>query len=447
MSTKALQPERTKQGMSGGLTASRLMLLVLLALAGLLVALAGALIYAPFALGGPPPTKDVQDMVRFLLGSGAISVALGALGFRVGLGTRIPSLAITIAFVYLVGAAIVGINVLYTALNMFLSSHDFGLLTILLVFSSVISLFFAFFLSQSIVSRLRGLLALSRRVADGDLTARVDGSSNDEIGQLAHQFNSMVDKLQQSYEERERLEVSRRELIAAVSHDLRTPLASMRAMVEALNDGVVSDPETINRYLGNIQHETKHLSTLIDDLFELSQIDAGVLKLHLELTSIEDLVSDVLESMSAQAEKKGIKLHGQVEGSPTRVQLDAPRIQRVLYNLIQNALRHTPTDGTVVLTVRGERDKVELMVADSGEGIAPGDLPHIFDRFYRGEPARTRSNRADTPGVGLGLAISRGIVEAHGGTIDAVSGPGQGATFHVVLPTSADRLQAVSLGS
>lgn len=417
--------------------ASRLLKIGIWALGGMLVALALSLIYAPIALGGPPPTKDMQDMVRFLLISGGLSVLLGAAAFRLGLGTRIPSLSITMALVYLIGAGVVGLNVFYTAMYMFLSEHDFGLLTILLVFSSVISLFFAFFLSQSIVSRLQGLLSVSRQVAGGDLTARVEVNSHDEIGLLAAEFNSMVEQLEGATAEKERLEASRRELIAAVSHDLRTPLASMRAMVEALNDGVVSDTETISRYLSNIQNETKHLSTLIDDLFELSQIDAGVLKLHLEPTSIEDLVSDTLESMTAQAEQKKIRLHGHVEGAPVRVPLDAPRMQRVLYNLIQNAIRHTPADGTVTLTVRGQSDKIELLVADTGEGIAPSDLPHIFDRFYRGEPARTRIGRADATGAGLGLAISRGIVEAHGGTITAISGPGQGATFHVVLPSSA----------
>ncbi len=403
------------------------------AVGALLAALAGALIYAAMALS--PPAKDLQDLTRFLLISGGVSVLLGALGFRLGLGTRIPSLAITMALVYLVGAAVVAVNVLYTAMYMFLSAHDFGLLTILLVFSAVISLFFAFFLSQSMVSRLRKLLAVAHRVAEGDLTARVEASSRDEIGRLATEFNSMVAQLDQSRLQRDRLEASRRELIAAVSHDLRTPLASMRAMIEALNDGVVSDPEIVSRYLHTIQNETHHLTTLIDDLFELSQIDAGALKLRLEPTSIEDLVSDALESMTAQARQKNVQLQGQVEGVPSHVPLDAPRMQRVLYNLIQNAIRHTPADGTITITVQGKPDRIELIVADTGEGIRESDLPHVFDRFYRGEPARTREG--SSPGAGLGLAIARGIVEAHGGTISAASAPGQGAAFRVVLPSLA----------
>ncbi|MGA7731093.1 MAG: ATP-binding protein [Chloroflexia bacterium] len=406
------------------------------AVVGLAVALVVALVAAWLSLN--PPAKDLQDLTLFLLVSGSVSVGLGAIGFRLGLGTRVPSLAVSVALVYLVGVAVVGINIIYTSSQMFFSKeHDLPLLTVLLIFSAVISLFFAIFMAHSMVSRLHALLAVARQVADGDLTARVDVNSRDEIGRLSSEFNDMVKRLGEMQEERARLESSRRELIAAVSHDLRTPLASMRAMIEALNDGVVTDSDTVHRYLHTIQGETQHLATLIDDLFELSQIDAGALKLHLEPTSLADLVSDALESMNAQAEKKKVRLEGHVEGAPPRVPLDAPRMQRVLYNLIQNAIRHTPQDGTITLRVRGAEDQVELMIMDTGEGIPEGDLPHIFDRFYRGERARTRERQDGGPGAGLGLAIARGIVEAHGGSIHASSMPGQGAAFHVVLPAMA----------
>jgi signal transduction histidine kinase len=416
----------------------------MLAVGGLGSALVVALV--SFWLAMEPPAQDLRDLTVFLLISGGISVALGAVGFRLGLGTRVPSLAISVALVYLVGVAVVGINIVYTSTLMFINrDHDLPLLTILLIFSAVISLFFAIFMAHSMVSRLRALLSVARQVSDGDLTARVDVTSRDEIGRLSSEFNAMVARLEEMQEQRARLEASRRELIAAVSHDLRTPLASMRAMIEALNDGVVTDPDTAQRYLRTIQGETQHLATLIDDLFELSQIDAGALKLHLEPTSLADLVSDALESMNAQAEKKKVRLEGHVEGVPPQVPLDAPRMQRVLYNLIQNAIRHTPQDGTVTLSVRGAKDQVELTIADTGEGIPDSDLPHIFDRFYRGERARTRERQDGGPGAGLGLAIAKGIVEAHGGSIRASSKPGQGATFHVMLPAMAEAGNALTI--
>jgi signal transduction histidine kinase len=414
------------------------------AIGGLAVALFVALLYAWLTLN--PPQKDLIDLTQFLLISGGVSIVLGAIGFRLGLGTRVPSLVVTMAIVYLVGVAVVGVNVIYTSARMFLNQeHDLPLLTILLLFSAIISLFFAVFLAQSIVYRLREILTVTRKVAGGDLTARVAVTSRDEIGRLGSEVNSMVAQLDASQKQRARLEASRRELIAAVSHDLRTPLASMRAMVEALNDGVISDQDTVSRYLRTIQGETQHLTALIDDLFELSQIDAGALRLHLEPTSLEDLVSDALESMRAQAQQKNVHLQGNVEGTLPRLPLDAPRMQRVLYNLIQNAIRHTPADGTITLTVWGGSDRVELTVADTGEGIPKGDLPHVFDSFYRGQPARTREKGSPGPGAGLGLAIARGIVEAHGGTIEAESTAGEGAKFHVILPSTVHAPRYLSL--
>jgi signal transduction histidine kinase len=426
-------------------------LMLSFAMFGLVLAVAVALVVAWVTLS--PPPQDLQVLTISLLVSGSISVVLGALAFRLGLGTRVPSLAVSLALVYLVGVGVVAVNIIYTSVNMFLSkAHDLPLLSVLLVFSAVISLFFAILMAQSIVSRLRMLLSMARRVAGGDLTARVEVNSRDEIGRLSSEFNSMVERLEEMQAARERLETSRRELIAAVSHDLRTPLASMRVMVEALNDGVVTDSDTVQRYLHTIQSETQHLATLIDDLFELSQIDAGALRLHLEPTSLEDLVSDALESMRAQAQEKNVRLEGQVEGTPPRVPLDAPRMQRVLYNLIQNAIRHTPSDGTITLTVRGGAgagktgsDGVELTVADTGEGIPQADLPYIFDRFYRGQPARTRDQNATGLGAGLGLAIAKGIVEAHDGTIRALSTPGQGTMFRIVLPSVVSTARPLAL--
>jgi signal transduction histidine kinase len=225
----------------------------------------------------------------------------------------------------------------------------------------------------------------------------------------------------------------RRNLIAWAGHDLRTPLASIRAIVEALADGVVDDPATQDRYLRTAQREIQSLSLLIDDLFELAQIEAGGLRLELSPNSISDLISDTMESFSELAARRQVTLAGSAGPGVDPVFMDVQQIGRVLSNLVGNALRHTPPGGAVQVDARRAAGGVEVAVRDSGEGIDARDLPHIFERFYRGEKSRSRA----TGGAGLGLAIAKGIVEAHGGRIGVKSEQGQGACFFFVLP---DRL-------
>jgi len=239
----------------------------------------------------------------------------------------------------------------------------------------------------------------------------------------------MADALSAAADRQRELEHARRELVAAVSHDLRTPLTAVRAMVEALADGVVSDPATRDRYLKSAQAQLENLSTLVDDLFEIAQLDAGVLRIELERASLHDLVSDTLSNLRPHAERQGVRLVGEVEPGADLVLMNPPKLQRVLHNLISNALRHTPADGTITLRATAAGDEVEVTVADNGEGISPDDLPHVFERTYRGEKSRSR----DYGGAGLGLAIVRGLIEAHGGRIWVESQPNAGATFGFTL--------------
>jgi signal transduction histidine kinase len=219
-------------------------------------------------------------------------------------------------------------------------------------------------------------------------------------------------------------------LIAAVSHDLRTPLSAIRAMIEAITDGVVTDEETIRRYLRTMHDGTRELSHLIDDLFELSRIEAGALTLTREPVMVGDLISDALERLRPQAEARSVALTGSADAALPAVSLDAHHISRVLTNLIENALRHTPAGGQVQVQARRDGARLSLEVIDTGEGIAAADLPHVFDRFYRGEKSRSR----ESGGAGLGLSISKGIVEAHGGTIRAESLQPHGTRVSVMLP-------------
>ena len=232
------------------------------------------------------------------------------------------------------------------------------------------------------------------------------------------------------------MEQSRRDLIAAVSHDLRTPLAAIRATIEAITDGVVTDEATITRYLRTMHDGTRELSRLIDDLFDLSRLDAGALALEHEPAALADLVSDTLERMRPQAAARDVVLTGFAAADLPLVPLDARFVGRVLANLVDNAVRHTPAGGRVEVAVYREGPAVRVEVRDTGEGIAPADLPHVFERFYRGEKSRSREHG----GAGLGLAICKGIVEAHGGRIWAEARSPQGTQVSFTLPIATPAL-------
>jgi signal transduction histidine kinase len=215
-----------------------------------------------------------------------------------------------------------------------------------------------------------------------------------------------------------------------VSHDLRTPLTSLRAMIEAINDGVVTDEASVRRYLALAQLEIQNLSHLVDDLFELTQLDVGAQTWDKEPGSLRDLISDTLESMRVQAQAKNVQIAGTVEPTIDPVKMNSLKIQRVLSNLLQNALHHTPAGGSISVNARQIDCRVQVEIIDTGEGIAASDLPHLFEPFYRGEKSRARNGG----GAGLGLAIARGIVQAHGGEIGVTSQPGAGSRFYFTLP-------------
>lgn len=222
------------------------------------------------------------------------------------------------------------------------------------------------------------------------------------------------------------IEAQRRDLVVAVSHDLRTPLAGLRAMAEAVDDGMVRDPDTLQRYAGEMRSCAETLTTLVDDLFELVQLESGAISLKAEQAQLSEVVEGALAACEALAAEKGLALETALDGAAQAA--CSPHLGRVLQNLLQNAIRHTPADGTVRVVARRARDTLELAVEDSGEGIAKADLARVFEPFWRGDAARTHE------GSGLGLAVSRRIVEALGGRISVRSDPRRGARFEVVLP-------------
>jgi signal transduction histidine kinase len=237
--------------------------------------------------------------------------------------------------------------------------------------------------------------------------------------------------------ERERqIERGRRDLVAWVSHDLRTPLAGLRAMAEALEDGVVHDAETVGEYHRRIRVETDRMTRLVDDLFELSRINAGALRLTLSTVPLGEVVSDAVAVTAPIAQARGIRLVAAESGWPA-VRASEPELSRVVANLLLNAVRYTPGDGTVSVTGGRDPDGPWLAVADTCGGIPEADLPRVFDVAFRGERARTpREANGEGAGGGLGLAIVRGLVEAHGGRV-AVQNIPEGCRFVVHLPNPA----------
>jgi signal transduction histidine kinase len=372
--------------------------------------------------------KDAITVAAFMLFSGCLSLGAGW-ALLLGGWDRRGGLRLTLVAISALGPVFVLMNVAFTAWLMFLSAHDLGLLTLLLGFALTPGIAVATLLSGRIEATIGSLSSGAARMAEGDLTTRVRTDGVAELRSLANSFNEMAAQLEVAAVEREEIERARRDLIIAVSHDLRTPLASLRALSEALRDGVVDDPEGVQRYLSLMVGETERLDRLITDLFELARLESGALQLDLAPSPVQDLVSEILERMTAQAGRKGLRLIGEVSGEPPPLLIDSQQVTRVLLNLVQNAIRHTPADGSVTIGARAAGRSIVLEVRDTGEGIPAEDLPRVFDRFYRGDPARTRE-----AGAGLGLALARGIVEAHGGNIRVASVPGDGSCFTVTLP-------------
>ena len=374
------------------------------------------------------PAEHVKSLARFFLVSGGTSllVTLGAAWLLLRMPGR---LVVKLGVVCAIGPAVAAINTYYTADNMLIKQDDLGLLILVLLFSGSVGVAFALALARALTARI-GLLA---RAAEG--IARADRGvmapeGPDEVGALGRVLNDLAGRLRESDARGRELEEARRLLLAAVSHDLRTPLTSLRVVVEALDEGVVEDRETARRYLASARGQLRQLETLIEDLFELSKMDAGALELHRAAVPVTDLIAPATEGLHAQAAEAEVILHAMVAPGLPPVFADSQRVARVLLNLLGNALRHTPAGGAIAVTAGPDGSFVRISVRDSGTGIAAADLPHVFERFYRGEKSRSRSHG----GAGLGLAIAHGLVEAHGGRIWAESGPGEGATISFTLP-------------
>lgn len=367
-----------------------------------LALIGGATITAVYALA------DGLITLVLLLVVGLVQLALAHLiaARRAALGSLRRQFQVGLALA--IGLSLAGIGAV--ALAMFVSPHDALILGLMLVFSSALGAYSASLLAAGVLSDVRSVQSAVKAVGEGKLDVAARTTASDELSELAQAANEAASILAVREAERDAAWQAHRDLIAAVSHDLRTPLTSLRLLSEAIEDEVAG-PEERTRYLGEISAQVSSLGRLVDDLFELSRLEAGDIQWSMQQVELDELVGEAVETLQPQARAKGIKLLSTVPVGAAPAHANPERLQRVLFNLLQNAIRHTPTDGSVWVLAESAGDHVELEIADSGEGIALADRERVFEPFFRG----TRSRAGD--GAGLGLAICRAIVEAHGGRI------------------------------
>ena len=382
------------------------------------------------------PENEVRQLVTFMTLTGILSSLISYALYRLRILEWFRSLRWAIWTMIALMVLMIFLNVWVIARATFLQQHYLSLTSVLLIFAGLSALTIGFFASKTMTDRLSKLTDATQELAGGDFSIRLNIAGNDEIAQLAATFNGMAMSLQEVDEQKRQLEQTRRDLTAWVSHDLRTPLTSMRVMIEAMLDGVVQDQETVHRYLDNSRAEIEHLGHLIDDLFELAQLDVGHLTINMQQASISDLISDTLGSMMAKAKAQGIKLKGEVAGDIDMIMMAPDKIQRVLTNLVDNAIKYTRENETVTLRAYRSAGEIRIDIHNSGSFIPQDVLPRLFESFYRGEGSRMRADDG-ARGTGLGLAIARGFIEAHGGRIWAKSVQAEGTTFSFTLPQAA----------
>jgi signal transduction histidine kinase len=361
-----------------------------------------------------------------------VALILAAVTLVAGIGAALllrllPTVRLQLAALALLAVVLPLAAVLASGWVMFHMPDDAKLLAVssAAALSAVVG---ALLLGRWVVGPLERLRTVSGELAAGDLAARAPEQGPRELAELGMAFNRMADSV-------ERLFDARRQLIAWASHDLRTPLSSVNAMLEALEDGLAQPHE----YLPVIRDQVRILSALVDDLFELTRIDAGVLTLELQEIALGDVVESCVRGLAADARAKGIRLEARWHEQPPAVQCAPEKVERILHNLVTNALRHTPTDGTVAVVVSAQQHAVTVAVEDSGVGLTSETAERMFEHFWRADPARS------SDGSGLGLAIAQGLVEAQGGRIWAENRPEGGA--RVAFTLQAARANPVAHGA
>ena len=376
--------------------------------------------------------EDVTVVLYSVAGAAVSGLIAGAALYAV----RRRSIGLQAAVAALSAVLATAIGVAWAASKMFISHHDRNVLWIVLTGAGAVGVILAVVLGRRVTAASRTVSEMVRRLGDGDGGVGFGGAvrptaAPGELAALAAELEQTSSRLAEAQAQAAALERSRRELVAWVSHDLRTPLAGVRAMIEALEDRVVEDDETVARYYATMRREIDRLAGLVNDLFELSRIQSGALSLDIESVALDELVGDAVAGAAIAASAKGVDLRGEVgEPSPV-VELSTPEMVRVVRNLLDNAIRHTPPGGVVVISagLAASGEAAEVAVQDACGGIPERDLDSVFEMAYRGDAARTPGDG----GGGLGLAVARGLVEAHHGQI-SVHNEGPGCRFTVRLP-------------
>ena len=381
----------------------------------LVLVLAAGLLVAELAMDVTAP-----DRRRLYLVFGAMSVATfvaAIVSLRVA--ARLNSLRTSLIVVAFAAVAVTGAAVAVAALTMFIESHDLTLVLVAIVLGVGLGGVVAGAVARPLTDDLEAMSRTAAQVGEGDLTSRTGVRRTDELGKAAAALDDMIEKLEASEEER-------RHLLSSISHDLRTPLGSMQAAVEALQDGVAPDPQA---YLRGLSLDLEHLRQLVDDLFILARIDAGKLELSVIGFDLAELADESVEALTPTAARRDVKLR--VVG-PGRIGVrgDPAALGRVFRNLLANAVRHTPLSSEVTIVLTRNGSQAETVVVDQGPGFPEHLRQRGFDRFVRGDDD---SRNRESGGAGLGLAIAKGIVEAHGGVISIESGPGGRIRFSVPL--------------
>ena len=351
--------------------------------------------------------------------------AIAAAGFVVGIAllaiTR-RSLNRRLLAVGVAGPLIVAITTLVGAGSMFISTHDTQFVIILTALATVLAVGIVHLLGSPLLNDLNRITAAADRVGSGDLSARTDLQRADELGDLGLAFDAMAERIEKSAEERERVEAERRFMISSLSHDARTPLTAMRAAVEALQDGMAPDPA---RYLDSIEHDLRSIESIVENLFVLAKLDSSQLAPHLEPLDLAEIATVAAQAIDPLAQKHDVSLEVKAAG-PVRAHAGQIETERMIGNLLANAIRHSPPDTRV--TIEASDDPVPtISVCDEGPGFSEEFVLEAFEQFSRADAARDRAHG----GAGLGLAVVRGLAEAQGGRVWAEPGPGGKVTFEL----------------